>query len=92
MILTSLKYSRNWWWIRGRPYRSSASEAFLFLPPLPLAGALGIEAVGLAGIRSFFLEDRTLSRSVTLNLEADFEDFPAPAHSKQDKYPYPISI
>ena len=90
MILTSLKYSRNWWRIRGKPCKSSASEAFLFLPPLPLEGALGIEAVGLAGV--FFLVDRTLSKSVTLNLEADLEAFPAPAQSKQDKYPYPISI
>ncbi|KAF5787401.1 hypothetical protein HanXRQr2_Chr10g0452331 [Helianthus annuus] len=32
---------------------------------------------------AFFLVDRTLSRSVTLNLEADFEDLPAPAHPKQ---------
>ena len=44
-------------------------------------GALGIETVGLAA--SFFFEDRTVSRSVTLNLEADLEDFPAPTHSKQ---------
>ncbi|KAJ0441955.1 hypothetical protein HanIR_Chr16g0803701 [Helianthus annuus] len=74
----------NCWRIKGRPCKSSASEAFLFLPPFPLRGALGIEAVGLAGV--FFLEDLTLVRSVMLNFEADLVDFPAPTQPKQDKY------